>query len=246
VLSALRHAIETQKTAIAAIAESLVRMTKAPKQKPAPRDIFDGLVLNMGPLSAPAPEPAPLFTAIGEFLRVSREYQKMQARGSPLVPYYNSVVDDAGQKIEKLRPGFIEDLLVAGQRQPEVLGQAMRGDDGIAPLIAAVERVGAEREEAVRHRQAEHAELAPVRERLLKERMEAWWDETYPYNYKWERSDHMRNEAKPVEAALKRDIEAMPAAQLRRIEETWAREDRIKKAAPAPGPAPRRPGPSPF
>jgi hypothetical protein len=56
----------------------------------------------------------------------------------------------------------------------------------------------------------------------------------------------MQNQAKPVEADMKLEIEAMPAAELRRIEAAWAKADRIRKAAPAPTPAPRNSGPSPF
>jgi hypothetical protein len=123
------------------------------------------------------------------------------------------------------------------------MGQAEQGAEGMAALIAAGEQVRADREGAAR-RQAEDAELAPIRERLLKERMEAWWRETHSYIYSWERSDQMRNEARPVEEALKRDIERMPAAELRRIERDWAEAERISAAAEASGP--RRSGPSPF
>jgi hypothetical protein len=211
------------------------------------RDIFDGLALNTAPLSAPAPAPEPdaLAAAIAEFLLASRDNRQMTATGLPLLPHQQLAIELAHQKIDALRPGFGDDLVVASQRQPKVAGWAEQSADGMAAFIAAGERIGVEREEAAR-RQAELAELAPVRERLLKERMEAWWRETYPYNRSWERSDYMRNEAKPVEAALKQEIETMPAAELRRIEAGWAQEDRIRKAAPAPTPAPRRSGPSPF
>ncbi len=245
VLSALRHAIEAQKTAIATIAESLVRTRQAPKQKPAPRDMFDGLVLNTTPLSipAPVPEPSPLATAIAEFLVALRDAGQRVAAGLPLLPHQKTAYQSAHQKIDALRPGFKADLVTAIGREPRLMGQAEQGAEGMAALIAAGEQVRADREGAAR-RQAEDAELAPIRERLLKERMEAWWRETHSYIYSWERSDQMRNEARPVEEALKRDIERMPAAELRRIERDWAEAERISAAAEASGP--RRSGPSPF
>jgi hypothetical protein len=247
VLSALRHAIEAQKTAIATIAESLVRQRQAPEQKPAPRDIFDGLVLNTAPLSVPAPvpEPTPLAAAIAEFLLASRDRRQMEEAWLPILPHQKAAFQSAWRKMEALRPGFMDDLVLVSQRQPWLMRRALESAGDMAAFIAAGERVGADRAEAAR-RQAEFEALAPVRARLLEERMEVWWRQTYPHNRQWERSYYMLNEAKPIEAALKLEIEAMPAEELRRIEAAWAQADRIKKAAPAPRPAPRRPGPSPF
>ncbi len=210
-------------------------------------DIFDGLALNVGPLFVPAPEPEPdsLAAAIAELLLASRDSHPMRAAGLPLLPHQKLAVERAGQKIEALRPGFAQDLVAASQRQPRMAVQAEQSAEGMAAFIAAAERIGLEREEAVR-RHAEYAELAPVRERLLKERMEVWWRETYPHNRPWERSDYMQKQARPVETALIKEIEAIPSAELRRVEAVWAQAGRIQKAAPAPTPEPRRSGPSPF
>ena len=55
----------------------------------------------------------------------------------------------------------------------------------------------------------------------------------------------MHNTARPVEEALRREIEAMPTAELRRVEAAWARADRTRKPSPKPSLAPRYPSPSP-
>jgi Ti-type conjugative transfer relaxase TraA len=246
VVSALRQVIEAQKTAIAAIAEMVVRPTPAPKPKPAPRDMFDGLRLNTAPLSAPAPEPKtdPLSAAIAELLLASRDGRQRSKAGLPLLPHQQLAIDQAHQKIDALRSGFADDLVAASMRDPLVAGRAEKSAEGMAALIADGEAMRAERHQA-EWRRAEQAELAPIRERLLKERMEEWWSKAHPYIYKWERSDKMRAEAKPVEDAHKQEIARMPTAELQRIERDWAEAERISAAKEAAAPAPRS-GPSPF
>ena len=90
-----------------------------------------------------------------------------------------------------------------------------------------------------RRRQAEHEALAPARDRVLQERMQAWRTTNHPYA---QLSDHgfdaLRTKA---EAVLRAEVEGMPAAELRQAAAKLERADRI---APARKPAPR-PGPSP-
>ena len=177
--------------------------------------------------------------AVADFIVVSRNGHRMLAANLPLLPHQEAAARVAQEKIEAMRPGFVDDLITASQRKPGLSA------DGVAAVIAAGERVRAEREEEVR-RQAEHAALAPVRERLVKERMEEWWRKTYPLNPAWDRTTYMHNTARPVEEALRREIEAMPAAELRRVEAAWARADRTRKPSPKLSPAPRYTSPSPF
>ena len=134
---------------------------------------------------------------------------------------------------------------VASERQPALVARAEPSAEGVAPLIAAAEGVRDAREEAARRR-AEYEVLAPVRDRLLKERMEEWWQKSHPHNPPWDRSRALRALARPAEEALKREIEAMPAAELRCVEAEWARAERARKPVIAPDPSPRRSGPSPF
>jgi len=219
-----------------------------PKPKaPSPARPFDGLHLGVGPLSRPTPAPltASLTDAVIEFLVASRDGQKMVAAGLPLLAHQEAALRAAWEKIEALRPGFADDLVVASERQPTLVAQAEPSAEGVAPLVAAGERIRDAREEtACRH--AEYQALTPIRDRLLKERMETWWRKTYPHNPPWDRSAVLHERARPVEEALKREIEAMPAAELRRVEAAWTTADLTRKPAVAPSPAARRSGPSPF
>jgi Ti-type conjugative transfer relaxase TraA len=245
VLSALQQAVELQAATIADIAAALISRKQEPEQMAERGDLFAGLSLNASPLSAPAPVPeqAPLAAVIPELLLAIQDSKKMEKAGLPLLPHQQKAIYAARQKIDTLRPGFADDLIIASKRKPDVVGRALGSAAGIAAFISAGELIRADREDGVRRR-AEYEALAPVRDRLLKGRMEAWWRQTYPHNRAWERSYYMQDQAKPVEAALKQEIEAMPVVELRRIEAAWILADRIAK--PTPAPAPPRSSPSPF
>ena len=137
----------------------------------------------------------------------------------------------------------MHDLVVASQRQPTLVGEPSA--HGVALLITAAEGVREARKEAAR-RHAEYEALALARERVFKERMEAWWRQNYPHNPPHDRSRALLALARPAEEALKREIAAMPAAELRRMEADWAQADRARKPVMAPDLSPRRSGPSPF
>ena len=211
-------------------------------------DLFDGLHLGVGLPSSPIamPRVAQLADAVAAFLVASRDGQKMVAAGLPLLAHHEAALRAAQEKIEGLRPGFTDDLVAASQRQPLLVTEADPSAEGVAPLIAAGERIWVDREETAR-RQAEYEALAPVRDRLLKERMEAWWRKNYPHNPPGDRSAVLREMARPAEAALKREIAALPADELRRVEAAWRQAElNTSKPSAMPSSAPRRSGPSPF
>jgi Ti-type conjugative transfer relaxase TraA len=215
---------------------------------PSRADPFDGLDLGVGPLSPPIAtlRAAPLADAVVAFLVASRDGQKMVAAGLPLLAHHEAALRAAREKIEALRPGFADDLVAASERQPVLVAEADASVEGVAPLIAVAQGIRADREETARRR-AEHEALAPVRDRLLKERIEAWWRKNYPHNPPWDRSAVLRKMAQPAEEALKRDMEAMPAAELRRMEAAWKQTElNAPKPSAMPSSAPRRSGPSPF
>jgi hypothetical protein len=213
-------------------------------EPPLPVDPFEDLRLGAGPVSSQAslPETSPLTDAVIAFVLASREGQKMVAAGLPLLAHQEAALRTAQDKIEGLRPGFVNDLVVASQRQPTLVGEPSA--DGVAPLITAAEGIREAREDAAR-RHAEYEALAPVRERVFKARMEAWWRQNHPHNPPHDRSRALLALTRPAEEALKREIEAMPAAELRRMEANWAQADRARKPV-APDPSPRRSRPSPF
>ena len=216
-----------------------------PTSPPLPVDPFADLRLGAGPVSPQAspPETSLLTDAVIAFVLASHDGQQMVAAGLSLLAHQEAALWAARDKIEALRPGFSNDLIVASQRQPTLVGEPSA--DGVAPLIAAAEGIREAREDAV-HQQAEYEALAPARERVFKERMEAWWRQNHPHNPPHDRSRALLALARPAEEALKREIEAMPTAELRRMEADWARADRARKPVMAPQPSPRRSGPSPF
>jgi len=218
-----------------------------PPTTPAPADPFEGLRLGVGPVSSQASRPGTshLTDAVITFARVSRDSQTMVAAGLPLLPHQEAALRAAREKIEALQPGFTNDLVVASQRRPMLIHQAMPSAQGVALLIAVAEDVRDARQEAARRR-AEDEALAPARDRLFKERMEVWWRKNYPHNPPYDRSSALLAMARPAEAALKREIQAMPAAELRRVEADWARAERMRTPVMAPHPLPRRSGPRPF
>jgi Ti-type conjugative transfer relaxase TraA len=275
-LGPLQLAAEQQETVTAAIAAAIERLgvaareaapegptapaarsrdhaVKIEPEEPKPAmpvqpDPFDGLHLGVGPLSRPAPgaRRAPLADAVVEFLVASRDGQKMVAAGLPLLAHHHVALRAAREKIEALRPGFTDDLVAASERQPVLVAEADPSADGVALLIAGAERIRAGREETARQR-AEYEALAPIRDRLLKERIETWWRKNHPHNPPWDRSVVLRKMAQPAEAALKREVEAMPATELLRVEAAWKQaEFNAQKPSAMPSSAPRRSGPSPF
>lgn len=154
----------------------------------------------------------------------------------------------------------------AGQRLP--IRRADRPDEGLSGPAAAVQTyadtvwsaeylcaqhrgfqayVAAEPERQARaarkveerRRQAEHEALAPARDRVLQERMRVWRRTNHPHA---RLSDHgfdvLRTKA---EAALRSEVERMPAAELRQAAAKLEQADRIaaaRKPAPRPGPSP--------
>src|SRR5271157_6057990 len=236
----LQQAFERQRAALARIGAALERRAAPSEDAAAGRapGMFDGLRLNAAS-PPPIAEPTRLEQAVAGYLDAARDAARMQAAALPLLAHQAAARDAACQQIDALRPGFAADLAVAIGRQPEL---AAHGADGVAAAISAAERVATDRQAEAR-RQAEHAALAPVRARLVQERMEAWWRENYPVNRPWDRSNAMREHGRPFEEKMRREIEAMPHAELRRIEAAWAAQPPKPDIAPAPR---RRLGPSPW
>jgi hypothetical protein len=206
--------------------------------------MFDGLGLSDAPLGAPAsvPEPSPLSRAVARYLAADSVLARMNREGLPALPHQRAALDAARTAIETLRPGFTQDLIEAVRRQPALSGPARDGAAGLSALIEAAGRLPAERAAETR-RKAEQEALAPLRARLLETRMAAWWRETYPYLHQWERSPSTQTQAKAVETVLRREIDAMPGAELRRIEaervraeQAAAREEALRPRGPSASP----------
>ncbi len=232
----------------------------APSLPPKPRGMFDGLQLNAAPLPrAPVPAPVvqpgtdttPLSQALAKYMEALSVVAKMRGQGLPVLPHQEAAVQDAGNRLDAQRPGFVNDLVEVNQRQPELVRQAFAGPVGLAPLLAAVQRRPADRkaeQEAEAERKvkadaarAEFEALAPARERVLQERMAIWWQTHHPHA---RLSDYgfstVQAEAKAVEAVLQAEIAKMPAAELRLIAGKLARADKLAEQETA-----ARPGPSP-
>ncbi len=223
-----------------------------------PPGMFDGLRLNAAPLPkapvpAPAPEPdgAPLSQALVKYLAALRVAEGMQRQDLPVLAHQHAAINAAANELDACRPGFTGDLNEVARRRPDLARQAFASAAGLAPLIAAAQRLPADRkaeQEAEAERQAkadaqraEHEALAPARERLLQKRMRDWWQTNRPYA---RLSDYgfpaAQAEANVAEAVIRFEIEQMPAAELRPIAARLARADQraAREAAARPGPSP--------
>ena len=209
-----------------------------------PRGMFDGLRLSDAPLGAPAsaPEPLPLSRAVARYLAAESVLARMNRENLPALPHQRAALDAARSAVETLRPGFMQDLIEAVQRQPALSDPARGSAAGLAVLIEAARRLPAEREAEAR-RKAEQEALAPLRARLLETRMAEWWRENFPHIHQWERSPATLGQAKAVETVLRREIDAMPGAELRRIEAERVRAEQA--AAQEEAMRPRGPSASP-
>jgi Ti-type conjugative transfer relaxase TraA len=224
------------------------RAASAEAVRPPAASMFAGLRLSAAPLPAvaAAPEPTALERAVVALLAAVRAAGRMLAAKLPLAAHQSAALASAYAAVNALRPGFTGDLDRAIERQPGLWPQGEPGGAELAALIAAGEAARAEREATERYRQ-EHAALAPVRTRLLEERMDAWWRAANP------RGPHERPAALPIKARfakanMQEAIEKMSVAELRQIAAGWA----AAVVKPAPGPAPEpaaerapRPRPSP-
>ncbi len=178
----------------------------------------------------------------------------MRGQELPVLPHQEAAAQEAGNRLDAHRPGFVKNLVEVNQRQPELVRQAFAGLAGLAPLLAAVQRRPADRRaeqgaEAERKAKADAARaefeaLAPARERVLRERMAFWWQTHHPHA---RLSDYdsfaVRAKAKAAEAVLQAEIAKMLAAELRPIAAKLARADKLAEQEAA---ARLRPSPSPW
>ncbi len=238
--------IADQPAAVATAAEPAASLTPAAASPVVQsHGMFAGLRLNAAPLpkaSVPAPSPvpdaAPRAHALMKYLEALNVLAKMHGQALPVLPHQEAAAQDAADRLDALRPGFIKDLAEVNQRQPELLRHALAGSAGWSPLVVAVQRRPADRKaeqdaEAERKakadaQRAEFEALAPARERVLQERMAQWWQTHHPYA---RLSDYgypaLQAEAKSVETVLRAEIARMPAAELRPTAAKLARADKL-------------------
>jgi Ti-type conjugative transfer relaxase TraA len=238
-----------------AASEARPSATEAPAEatpSPVPkRGMFAGLRLNAAPQASPVPAasprsaPTPLALAVVSYLEAELAGARMWEAKLSMLPHQVDAISAGRAGIETIRPGFLADLVKTIEQQPALARRVAQGGEGVVALIAAGERVAAEREAAAR-RKVEHDALAPIRARLLEERMEPWWRAKFPYLYPKEssvRGAMARAEAEPVKAELRREIEAMTPEALRQVEADWKQAER--QAAQEAALRPRSSSPSP-
>jgi len=146
----------------------------------------------------------------------------MVKQGLPVLAHQHQALTDAQAAVGAARPGFCGDVAAALRDGEALAAPAAAGPAGRAALIGVAEAGQARRLEDVRQaaeqvaaRQAEEtrrAELAPVRARLLEERMAAWWSSDAPrLRYRgWSRANVPPAEVEAARAGLLRQVEALP------------------------------------
>ncbi len=218
----------------------VVQLVPGPKR---PR--FGGLKLGTGRLPAvpgpaaagpmeqgpPKPAPAPaedgLSRSVGRFATAWEDALRMLRQGLPVLAHQQQALNMAQAVIEAERPGFTQEVASALQGDPELIGPAVAGAAGRAWLVEVAEakqylrQVAAEDAAKQQAAAAQRAELDPVRARLLEERMEAWWRSEKPEVSRWDRHLVPAAEVERARLTQSREVEALPDAELRRVEAGW-------------------------
>jgi Ti-type conjugative transfer relaxase TraA len=240
---------------VAAPAPQPQPVSPAPEVAPARRGMFAGLRLGTGPAAGRAPQasgaarlpggPAraedALSQAVGRLAAGVQDAVRMRQQDLPVLAHQHQALIDTRAAVEAARPGFCADLTAVLRDGPGLLGPAVAGVAGRAALIGAAEAVQARRQEAARRAaeqerereaaQVLRAELDPVRAQVLEGRMEAWWRTEKPGAAAWNRSWVPAAEVVAARAALSRQVEALPDAELRHEAAEWVRQAQQERAA---------------
>jgi hypothetical protein len=213
---------------------------------------FGGLKLGTGRLPAapgpavagparPEPKPVPaedaLSRSVGRFATAWEDALRMLRQGLPVLAHQQQALNAAQAGIEAERPGFTQEVAASLQGDPELIGPAVAGAAGRAWLVEVAEarqylrQVAAEDEAKRQAAAAQRAELDPVRARLVEQRMEAWWQSEKPEVSRWDRHLVPAAEAERARVSLSREVEALPDAELRRVEAGWQRQAEQERAA---------------
>lgn len=210
--------------------------------------MFAGLRLGTGRLAAgsarevaasgglPTPTPAraesALSQGVGRFAAAWEDALRMRRQDLPILPHQHRALNQTQAAIEAERSGFAQEVAMTLRDDPGLGGPAAAGAAGRATLIAAAEAGQAQRQEEARRERvlqaeaARRAELDPVRERLLGERLEAWWRSEKPHLNFWERRQVPAEQVERARATLAREIGRLPDAELRRVRGAWQEQER--------------------
>ncbi len=227
---------------------------KAPARKPG---LFSGLRLGAGPVAAtsvpqaltrPAEVESMLSQSVGRFAAAWEDAARMVGQDLPILPHQREALAAAQRGIEAARPGFAGAVARTLQATSELGTRAVAGPAGRRALIGVVEEAEAQRREAARREEerkaeaARRAELDPVRALLLDGRLAAWREaQSSPANW-WERHQIPAEQVERARAALSREIETLPDAELRQAAAVW-REQELQRAQARAAPR-QRSGPS--
>jgi len=194
-----------------------------------------------GPMEQGPPKPAPaedgLSQSVGRFAVAWEDALRMLRQGLPVLAHQQQALNAAQAGIEAERPGFTQEVAAALQGDPELIGPAVAGAAGRAWLVEVAEarqylrQVAAEDEAKRQAAAAQRAELDPVRARLLEERMEAWWRSEKPEVSRWDRHLVPAAEVERARLTQSREVEALPDAELRRVEAGWQRQAEQEREA---------------
>jgi len=106
----------------------------APRKRLAPapptrtRGMFDGLKLQVAPISAPEPHaPSVLSLAVQRYARATADILKMRAQGLEELPHQRAAFDAAGTAINSVRPESGRDLRSAFARDRGLIDEAANG-----------------------------------------------------------------------------------------------------------------------
>ncbi len=227
----------------------------APVRKPG---LFSGLRLGAGPVAVvevpqaptrPAEVESVLSQSVGRFAAAWEDAARMVGQDLPILPHQKEALEAVRRAIEAERPGFAGAVAKALQASPELGTRAVTGPAGRRALVGVVEAAEAQRrhaawlEQVAKAEAARRAELDPVRALLLEGRLAAWREaQGSPANW-WEQRQVPAEQVERARAALSREIEALPDAELRRAAAAWREQELRREQARA---APRqRPSQSP-
>ena len=212
------------------------------------RGMFAGLRLGTGRLAAergrevagpveppkatPGRQESALSQQVGRFAVAWEDALRMRRQDLPILPHQHRALNQAQAAIDAERPEFAQEVAMALRDDVGLGGSAAAGAVGRAALIAAAEAGQAHRQEEARREQARQAEAArraeldPVRERLLGERLEAWWRSEHRSLSMWNRHQVPAEQVERVRATLAREIGKLPDGELRRVRAAWQEQER--------------------
>ncbi len=190
---------------------------------------FSGLRLGVGRVAparvaAAEPEEDALSRAVGRFARAWEDATRMERAGLPVLPHQQRALEDTAGVVDDEQPGFAREVALTLRERPALGAPAAGAAAGRAALIATAELDEVWRAEEVRREAERRAALEPVWSRLTEEHLEAWRRKEMASPATWGRG-LAPERVEQARAELRRGVEALPEAELKRAVARWQEAD---------------------